>query len=415
MNKTFSLFTLLAFALTSQAQQADVIIKPLPAVLLHSFDYESRAFVDIPYFEISSEGGITSNFLNKDLVTQSYWPSDLVQNQINKLANVNRMGGTYSIDLSLHQRNKRIGKSSLSPICALSHDFISGMQANTTVVQTLLEGNKANREVLFSENNSYQTLQTTSLGLGVEWMDSLRTTRHQLVLDLIAGHSYLDFYSHGGSLLTDSIGERITGANTNISLEQSSDQSLPGMGLAINYSYSRKISRGRIGFDLQNLGVIRWASSKNFSVQPDFVFSGLDVTQAIRTSSSVNVVDSLNNEYLTETTENPMRILPVRVNVDLFYRLKYNAGIETEINYVYFPGYWPMLSTTYQQAFRSKVAVWKVGARIGGFGNYGLNLGIETPIIKRGGLTLDVVALESLVSSNLPVYWYANLGLRFNL
>lgn len=406
MNKLFSLVILSLFSIPSQAQQ-------VPA---GSFkDYNQHHFEDSAYLETNFSGGIITNFLTRAMVTENYWTNDIISKQVEQLTNVNRMGFQFEGEVLIHGRKSISNPTKLTLLLGLKHNFISAFSANRAVTSTLLEGNKNNRSLNFDQPNKYDQLRISSLNIGGEWLGKDRNSKQQLYVSLVGGHNFTRFVSTGGEVVTDSLGESIRGQNTDISYRQNTSAGIAGFGAALNYRFIKKTPSGLLGFHFENLGILKWNNTDFYQLKSNFEFSGFDVTQAIKLATEVNFADSLNDAYVTKTNESFTTILPFRAELTHLQAIRQNAAIESKLSYTYFTGYWPLLESSYKQPFSNSAVLWKLGARIGGFGNYGLNMGVDAPIGRKGGIRFDFVALESLISNNLPVYWYGNLGLFFRL
>jgi hypothetical protein len=401
MNKRFSLVLLLAIAWL-----------PLFAQLDSFPTQKSLRLQPSAYVMAETELGIGSNFLNKELIFNDFWSSDLIATQIDQLSSTNRFGAynnsrvlyVTALDSSVKWR-KSFGFSYVS---------LNGLTASDAFVKTILQGNQPNRRIDFDPVHGYELWNTVSLDFGFSDYDKIKKRNQSITLSLVGGLNYQNLNAQGGYLETDSSGGMITLSETDISLSENTGGN-SGIGFTLSYSLTKKLnSTSILQFNADNLGFVRYDVT-TYNLVSSTSFEGFDVTTPIRTGEEINLQDSVENQFITE--ESGARIIPFPARLALGYErtLSYRNALEASVSYLYFPGYLPQVEGLYLQRIGESNALWKIGARVGGFGSYALRLGLELPIGSTSGLQLDIAGAESMATSNLPVNWFGKFGLVVGL
>lgn len=414
MNKRFSLslvvWTLVLCSVSAQTSNSVVTGGSSAAHF-----YDGLIFSDGNFIETRIDGGLMTSFLHPDLIRNDYWSEDIISAQKDHLSDQNRFGARASASVLFHQRNKRYGTNGPSPFYGVRHDFITSFTANRDIMLTALEGNSDHLSMEFNQYNGFETYQASSLLYGLEFSNVEMTTIHRVALSVIAGNRWSNTRSQSGRIDTDSSGEFVKGTNTDISYNIVDNEPLAGFGAALHYTLAKNNDRSMWRIDLNNLGVVNWATVRQYSVSPDFVFEGFDVSDAIRNSDEYAFLDSLNKSYVQEKSSSEIRIIPFQVEFIGSRNINTDSRVSTQISYLYTVGYYPKINLNYHQAFSQNNAEWKIGASIGGYGNYALQLGLDVNLGSKGGFRLDVTGMETLIPSSLPVYWYGKAGCFFRL
>ena len=402
MNKRFSLVLFLAVAWMPVYAQLD----SFPS--FNNLQNQQGSFL-----LAKSELGIGSNFLNRDLVFNDFWSSELIESQVNQLNSTNRFGAYNRSSIQFHTGVDTAAKWRKS--FGIGYMSLIGVTASDAFIKTVLEGNKPNRSIDFSNPHRYELWNTVSFDFGFNDYDAVKRRKQSITLSLVGGLNYLNFAADGGSLQTDSSGGRISLTDSDISLASNTNDGLSGYGFTLSYAMTKEVNTSSLlSIKAENLGFIRY-DIRSYDLVSTTSFEGFDVTTPIRTGDEINLQDSVEDQFITQDSGSRIVPFPARLEIGYQHTLSSQNAIEASLSYLHFPGYMPQFEGLYLQRIGQSQALWKIGARLGGFGGYALRLGLELPMGDTSGLQLDIAGAESMASSNLPVNWFGRFGLIIGL
>ncbi len=405
MNKLFSLL-LLSFTTSSVFCQVSTDSSTMYLISSNRFQAE-------PYVSFNAQGGVASNFVNKALVFNNYWTTEMITDQVEAFTDRNRFGSI--INSSVHYHSAKATSKNWSTFYGASYTSLTGLIASSEALATALQGNKPNRLINFEKLHGYEQWNTYSLDFGFEKVDPIKRSYNRVHLSIIGGSQLNVFGALGGSLHTDSSGETIVLSNTNMDFLSSNSGALPGYGLSLSYEWYKRINqRTSLQAQLNNVGFVHWDMTK-YTVTSNVIYDGINVTQAVVNGTEINVQDTFKDAYISENSANGFVLFPFDINISLHRQINKRSALEAELSYLNFLGYIPKVVVLYKQQFMSNGGHWELGTTLGGFGNYALILGLEMPLTSNIGFRGQVTGMETLISPSLPVYWYGNLGLSLTL
>lgn len=400
MNKLYKLTFLFLVSSTCAAQQNDSTYQP----------WYASSFASEPSIRLEGELGLVTSFLNNTLIKNDYWSDEMILNQVNNLGQHNRLGGIVHSTMTYHTG----GSSNL--FYTLHYKNITGFTGQKELINLALKGNAKQPVLDFEQKNGFQQQSFGSVGIGKSFHDSVRRTRMNVGISLYFEQAFNKISANRGRFETDSSGESVMVSNADVHLMRSLDNAFSSPGLGINFVFTHlNKSNTQFHFRLKDFGVVRNTQYNSAQMIPAFVFSGFDVSSHVNSAGSINIQDSIIQNYFTSDTTSTLRLLPFETSVAIVKPLGVNNTVETKFSYLYFTGNFPLLESNYEQLFKSSNASWRVGARLGGFGWYGINLGLKLPFGMGHQFAVDVTGIESMVSSNVPVNWTGRFGLLIKL
>ncbi len=409
MNKVYSLFLGLMICLGSQAQAQ-----------LEAFDstinyHRERLTSSTDVLEISVNGMFASNFLDKDLLVNNFWSTEIIQNQINRLktANFGGLEAEAGFDyITSGSKNKTETRQSLW--IGGKHQARLGLRFNQDLIRLILEGNAENHVIdLNTGVNSIQFIQASQIYGGVSRTSG--SSKFNVALGFIAGHNMSQYTIKQGRLITDSNGESVDAEDVDFLFERSRGNNIKGVGAISHFEYLNESKPGEVwSISLHDLGFINW--SKVDVIKPlnkSFSYDGFDLTGFWENDFSPNFEDSIRGNYIVEQQISKVKLYPFKLQAKLVHQLSNGDFLSASLQYKYFTGYIPKLSILYGQYFGKNNGRWSIGADVGGFGLAALKFETDIKLSNNSGIRLGLSGVESLLSPNLPVYWTANTSLYF--
>jgi len=411
MNKVYSLFWGLMICLGSQAQ-----------VHQEAFDstinyHRERLTSSSDVLEISVNGLLASNFLDKDLLLNNFWSTEIIQNQIDRLKTAN-FGG-----IEAEASFDYFTSGSSSPAEARQglwiggkHQARLGLRFNEDLIRLILEGNAENHVIDLNKGlNSMQFIQSSQIYGGVSRTSG--SSKFNVALGFIAGHNMGHYTIKQGRLITDSKGETVDAEDVDFLIERSRGKSIKGIGAITHLEYLHESKSGEFfTLSLHDLGFINW--SKVDEIKPfnkSFSYDGFDLTGFWDNDFSPNFEDSIRGNYIVEERVSKVKLYPFNFQAKAVHHLTNGDFLSASIQYRYFTGYMPKLSLSYGQYFGKNNGRWSIGADVGGFGLAALKFETDVKLGNNSGIRLGLSGVESLVSPNLPIYWTANTSLYFGI
>ncbi len=397
MNRLYNLAGLVLFFGTSFGQDIDSITQKTPFQQEMSIDKQ---------LVVLGNGSIVTSFLHNSLVRENHWTDEIVQNQINALSNQNRFGAQTAFDVKYHTGD--------GTYFGAGYQNIIGGIAQKSIFQLVLEGNQNQPNITLDQNNGFEQIGFAYLSFGKAFKDTAAQRKTSFGVSLYGRQNYSKYTASSGTFDLDSAGESIQVNNADIAISQDISDPFNTFGLGASFKIDQIINENLISFEIQNLGVFFGSKTRSAQMLSAYSFDGFNLSSQINNAGSVRLQDSINNNYFTTDTSSAVQLLPFSTSVAVNKPLGNRNNFRAELHYVYFTGYYPLLKAEYHQHFKGKSASWNVGARVGGFGNYAISLGTHIPLSKHT-LTAQIAGLESMISENLPVNWYAQVGLKVML
>jgi hypothetical protein len=399
MNRLYNITLLIFLSFSVYGQNADTIQT--------NSNLATSSTANQERVEIKSDLGLVTTFLNNALLSNDYWTDRILQDQVDNLGNRNRLGAFSKSTAYYHTGNT----SGL--YFGVSYKNITGLVSQKEPVEVVLRGNKNVPTILIENRNAFERIGMAGLTIGKERYDSSKHMTFSYGLTLLQRQFYSKFTATDGMFITDSSGEQITVSNANAVYAQELAGNLESFGLGLQMRLEKDlINNDRWTFSISDLGIIRSSNYRVSTMKSGFTFDGFDVSSQVSSAGGIEVKDSVNQNYFETDTTSKLNLAPFETSFRYIKSLGASNFVDSKISYLYFAGYYPLLETSYLQKFKSSQASWSVGARIGGFGSYGLLLGAVLPINNKHLIRLNVAGLESMASNNLPVYWYGQCSLR---
>ncbi|MFT5722897.1 MAG: hypothetical protein ACI9JN_000002 [Bacteroidia bacterium] len=402
MNRLYNLALLIVFSFSLSAQTMDSTVS-WSGPNDYLFD-NSKKLV------LSSDAGLVSSFLINSLIFQDFWTDDIIQNQSNALSSSNRLGGFINTGATFYSGKKQ------GLYFGINHNAITGLSSQKDVVKMVLRGNHDFPSLSLDQNNKFESQRYSALTIGLSEFDSSSKTKMSFGFSLLFGHQYAMIEGSSGLFVTDSSGEEITVTGADLVIQEDLSNFFGTIGAGFNFQVVQQRPNSDVwSFQVSDFGFIQSSNIKTSTLLKDFTFDGFDVSSQINSSGGLKIKDSVDQNYLDIDTSSGTRLAPFQTAFRFIKSLGNSNQLDTRISYLYFSGYYPLLESNYQQQIKGKKGSWRIGARLGGFGAYGINFGAVLPFSSRHLLMIDVTGLESMASNNLPVYWYGKLGLTFKL
>ncbi len=407
MNKLFSLLLLLSLSSAVYSQSNKTIVDV------------QLGFNDSLEVSLVGSAGIVSSFLSNSLVKNDFWTTDIIDEQIQSLNEYNRMGGFITAEIKLLGKASNILSKTKKhqPIFGIGHQSLTAVKLQKDVLGLGLKGNTAYRNISLETTNKFENQQFSYLKIGLAHLNPTRTSKYEIGLNLITSHKMTSGYAKNGTIQTDSISRNITMNDVELEYYQSTNKPFSDLGLSLFYSYLTRLNNNKdiLKISLENVGIMSARNQINRVLTNDVDFNGFDVSENIRNTNSLNLEDSVNQNYFESDSSNSFYITPFHISAQYVYFLNENQAIDGSLSYLNFAGYYPLLEADYCQTFGLKSRSWFIGAKLGGFGTYAMNFGVKLPIGNRGLFSFQLAGLESIASENLAVNWYSNVGLILGL
>ncbi|MFT5512344.1 MAG: hypothetical protein ACI8SE_000742 [Bacteroidia bacterium] len=359
--------------------------------------------------KIDGDIGLITTFLNNSLISNNYWTDDLILNQVNNLNDVNRFGAFGGLS-TIYYSGKPSGL-----FYGLGYKNLNGGTSQKSILEAILKGNQNQPSIVLDRRNGFEQIGYGYVSLGREVFDTIKNRRIAVALNLYARQQYTKFLGTSGSFEVDSSGEFLDVRDADVLVLQDLSNPFESFGIGITMSYTQSVNDDLWSFKVEDFGVIRSSNMRTAMLNSSFTFDGFDVSSQIDNAGSLQLQDSLNQNFFETDTSSDLRLMPFETSVQLLKSLGNNNILDASLSYVNLVGFYPLLEAVYQQPFKGSKANWRVGAQVGGFGNCGVNLGGEFPFGLGHIFTLNVAGLESLSSDNLPVYMYGKMGLKIQL
>lgn len=359
---------------------------------------------------INGQVGFVTTFVNNALIRNDFWSDDIILDQINSLGQTNRLGAFVDGDITYMTGNKK------GLYFGIGYKNIVAATSQKELIELAFRGNSNLPSIKLEQKNAFEQTGIASISIGRAIYDSASKTQIAFGFDIYAQQQHTKIVGRDGLFQTDSAGESLTVSDADIVLTQNLVDPFKSLGIGVDFEIKQQIkNRDYWSFSVSDLGIIRSSEVRSAIMLSDFDFDGFDVSSQINSAGGIQIQDSFNQNYFNTDTTTEMRLVPFRTSFRYIKSLGIINSFESRLSYLYFTGYYPLLEASYQQQFKSKSAGWRIGARIGGFGSYGLNLGINLPFGTGHSFKLDVAGLESMASNNLPINWYSKFGLIIQL
>lgn len=403
MNKRYRAFIL--FILCAITAHASDTSRFVPSSL--AFDYQKSNQI-----RVTGSYGFQSTFLNKTLLSENNWTDAIKQKQLDQFGNLNRIGLHSNASIYFHGR--LVKDKTFTPIIGLFQEQTIGLAFEKPFGEIFLFGNKNVPQIAISKRNGIQNRNEIGAYLGLEKVSQDQIFEFGLRLSTL--QNYTNLVMDNGTITLDSAGEIIDFEDFQLKYYQTTTTGFQNLGLAINVNESKILDNGlRLNLGVENLGVLYLANSVQSVARENFQFDGLDLTNTPIEDNSIDVVDTISNNYAETDTANHYLLSPYFVHASVYKPINEKEGLEAEVDYLNFVGYIPQLKASYVRKINERNGSFTVGVRAGGFTNYGLQLGLNLPFSLNNHLIVDVTALESLASSNLPINWYGRVSLKIGL
>ncbi len=401
MNKLYKLTLLFLVYSNAVGQTLD------PAYNSDNYHFEDLAVTKS--LELDGDLGFTTTFVNNALIKNDYWSDDVVLNQINSLGQTNRLGGFIHTGITYNTGNTN------GLYIGANYNTMLGVTSQKELIELALRGNQNQPTIDLVQKNAFEQMSYGSVSIGRVRYDSAKSTQIRYGLDFYSQQQFVKVVGNQGRFETDSSGEKLTVTDADVVVTQNLSNPFTSFGVGIDFEISRLFANDCWSFSLLDLGVIRSSEMRTATMLSNFVFDGFDVSSQVNSAGGIQIQDSFNQNFFETDTTSKIRLVPFQTCLQHVKVLGTNNSIDSRLTYIYFSGYYPLLETTYQQQFKAKSALWRVGARLGGFGVYGVQFGTVLPFGNGHSFKLDVVGLESMASSNLPVNWFGRFGLSIQL
>ena len=238
-------------------------------------------------------------------------------------------------------------------------------------------------------------------------------------VSLIRGGQYHDLRMKHASLYTDPSGAYVSlNGDLNFSQTPSDSGASPlkshGKGAGVNLFFSMKTEKGRLNFEVRDLGFIRWNDVKTYSGNSTFQYNGLLVDNILSSGASIASAVTLDSVAkaagIKIETKNKTSALPSVFHLNYVFSPNKRVSRTIGVRYTLTPGYIPRVYIQ-EGDFLGKGFTLINTLAYGGFGRLDYEIGMLKKFNNSFIVSVNLFAFEYLV---LPGRSSGN-GLNFGL
>jgi hypothetical protein len=348
-----------------------------------------------------NSNAITNSFI-KSLYNRSFIDDNAKDRETKRLKKYNRLGADEITSINGVYNAKK-----LTYVFGLTQRIFAGTHFSNDLFELVFRGNSDYAGINANLNHTHiQVFDYQSLYFGVQ--KQLKEGKYTIGASgaLIRGGQYHDLTMKHASLYTDAQGQSVS-LNGDLNFSQTPSDSgssalkSHGKGASVNLFFSMKTEKGRLNFEVRDIGFITWQGVKTYSGNnASYQYNGLLINDIL--SHGTNVASGYTLDSIAKaagikiTTQNRTMFLPTTFNINYVFSPNKKFSRTVGVRYMLTTGYIPRVYVR-EADFLGKGFTLVNSLAYGGFGRLDYELGLLKKFKNSFIISVNLFAFEYLV------------------
>jgi hypothetical protein len=360
-----------------------------------------------------NSNAVTNSFI-KSLYNRSFIDDNAKDRETKRLKKYNRLGADEITSINGVYNTKKV-----TYVFGLTQRVFAGAHFSNDLFELVFRGNSdyAGKNANL-DHTHIQAFDYQSLYFGVQ--KQLKEGKYTIGASgaFIRGGQYHNLSMKNASLYTDAQGQYVNlKGDLNFSQTPGGSSALKsqGKGASVNLFFSMKTEKGRLNFEVRDLGFITWQGVKTYSGNSSFQYNGL-LLNNILSSGGTAIASSITLDSIAKAaginikTENKTMFLPTTFHINYVFSPNKKFSRTVGVRYMLTAGYIPRVYVR-EADYLGKGFTLVNTLDYGGFGRLDYELGFLKKFKNSFIISANFFAFEYLV---LPAKSSGN-GFNFGL
>lgn len=349
-----------------------------------------------------NSNSLTNSFIKSLLYNRSFIDDAAKDRETKRLKKYNRLGVDEITSINGVYNTKKV-----IYVFGLTQRVFAGAHFSNDLFELVFRGNSefAGKDANLNKTH-IQAFDYQSLYFGIQ--KQLKKGKYTIGASgsFIRGGQYHDLSMKNASLYTDAQGQYIN-LNGDLNFSQTpsnrgaSALKSHGKGAAVNLFFSMKTEKGKLNFEVRDIGFIRWQDVKTYSGNSSYQYNGLLINDILSSggtaiASSITIDSIAKAAGIKIATQNKTMFLPTTFHVNYVFSPNKKFSRTIGVRYMLTTGYIPRVYMR-EADFLGKGFTLVNTLSYGGFGRLDYELGVLKKFNNSFIVSVNLFAFEYLV------------------
>jgi hypothetical protein len=369
--------------------------------LLAQYSFKENYFEDnkidstSSYVEFSGDYFLNSSSINNSMsnaaLNSQFLDEGIKNNNLSRVSNINTIGLGLGGTMKYKKSEKNFNLTS-----SVGTHLISNNTFSKDFFEILMYGNKPSAGQRMNLSNTSVFFQLyNKLTLGIEKNIDKKFFIGGSV-NIYQSLLYYDAKVSKGNFYTQTSGEQI---DFNVKYNQfSSNNDNKALGAGLDFYLMKKFEKGNAFIHVEDFGIIAHKNIDHYSVDSNYAFKGIEVTNIFDVKSNFNGSNKATHELfgVDKQSVSKNEFLPTLVTIGFHEQMSKKILLESYLSYRFINGFIPRFIARPNYFITKNISVAPV-LTIGGYGKADLGLNLSA-YHKKYIVNCDILELENIIA-----------------